>query len=262
MRLPRALFVPFLLSLLPLLAATVRSQQPAGVANDQAPPAPATGGQLALPRGTGNLSPGPEWVVVRGDDIAAESRPQDPAAEPGRTMLRAMLGQLHKDQRTAEHVLLHQPGKTPGTIRVVNAYPDATRATSDELLRAAESVRTAVLPTLESPGVTVSYRGHGDARLFPIGSLVLRFDLAHEATRWHKDIHVVPAGDHVQYFEVYYFGDDDDGALAIEALLRTFDGAKEAQMDPIVRNMLIGGLAGGLLGVIMAKRRQRRRQAA
>lgn len=259
MRLLLASVLPFLLS---VLAPTSRAQQPGAAAADQAPPASATGGKVALPRGTGNLSPGPEWVIVRGEDIAAASRPQDPAAEPGRTVLRAMLGQLHKDERTAEHVVLHQPGKTPGTIRVVNAYPHATRATSDEVLRAAEKVRAAVLPTLEGPGVTVSYRGHADARLFPIGSLVLRFDLAHEATRWHIDFHVVPAGDHVQYFEVLYFGDDDDGAATIEALLRTFDGAREPQMDPIVRNMLIGGLAGGLLGVIMAKRRQRRRQTA
>ena len=69
----------------------------------------------------------------------------------------------------------------------------------------------------------------------------------------------MPAGARLQYFEATYANADADAPAAIDALLTTFDGAEETA-DTTLRNMLVGGLAGGIAGIATAVLRRRRQQ--
>ena len=216
---------------------------------------------VALPHGTGNVTPPSGWTTLGPNELAATSRPGDPSAEPARSMLLGLVGELQRQARTAEHVVLYAPGAVPGTLRSVNCYSDAARATRADLLDpdTIARVRDAYQQELQKSGAKVAFLGHDDPQLFPSGSLRLRFELDQEGLRTLLQHHTVPAGDRVQYFETACDGRDADAPLAIDALLRTFDGAKEAPMGPL-SNMLLGGMCGGLAGVLMAVWRKRRLQ--
>jgi hypothetical protein len=223
---------------------------------------PLTAQRIALPHATGGLRPSAEWTVLQRAELDAEQRPSDPADEPARSLLSAAVGDLRTRQRTAEHVLLHSRGGATGELRLVNAYSADGGAAAAEVLAepAVAKVRAAFEPTLAAPGITVSYLGHGNADLFVIPSLVLRFQLDGSGRTWQVHHHVVPAGKRIQYFETLHFTNDASGQAAIDALLRSFDGAREGGSDPILRNMLLGGAAGALAGVMAAMLRRRRQQ--
>ncbi len=222
--------------------------------------------RVALPNATGTVMPSSGWTVLRAPELAAAQRASDPTAEPGRTTLLAAIEQVQKNERTGDHVLFHAPGAVPGSLRLVNAYSAPGRATSKDLVSpaSAEAIRKVLEPTLTAPDVTVTWLGHADAQLFPIGSLVLRFQLACADRRWELHHHVVPAGTRLQYLETMHFVDDADGPAAIDALLRTFDGAREATGNPILVNMMIGGIAGAVAGIAagLLRRRWRLRRTA
>lgn len=217
--------------------------------------------RLELPHGTGGIVPTATWNALHGEALAATSRPDDPAAEPGRSQLLARLGELQIRQRTAEHVVLHSPGATTGGLRLVECYSDAVMARTAELLQPAtvERIRDGFVTEYGKGGVPLAFVGHDDPKLFPTGSLRLRFELGTGEQRRMLQHHTVPAGERVQYFEASYAADDAEAAAAIDALLRTFDGARE-QPGGLLSNMLLGGLAGGAAGCLMAVWRRRRLQ--
>ncbi len=55
---------------------------------------------------------------------------------------------------------------------------------------------------------------------------------------------MVPAGSSLQFFEVLHFVDDPEAANAIEAVLRTFDGARDSQRRDWVQTVLMGSVVG------------------
>ncbi|HEX5053122.1 MAG TPA: hypothetical protein VFZ65_15210 [Planctomycetota bacterium] len=233
--------------LLPLLTASLLAQAP-----------------VPLPGGTGTLTPAPAWTVLHTAELAASGRDTDPTAEPGATLLRTAITEVQAQQRTEQHVFFHAPGAVPGSLRLVDAFSSAGGAGTDDLVTAAraDTIRKVLEPTLAAPGAKVTYLGHADADLYHVPSLVLRFEVARGDVRWQLQHHVVPAGERVQYFETWHLAGDTDAPAAIAALLATFDGAREQPGDPILRNMLIGGGAGALAGVLTALWRRRRLQRA
>ena len=94
------------------------------------------GQHVPLPGGTGKLTPPGGWTVLAANELAAPSRASDPTAEPARTMLQAMIGELQRQQRTAEHVVLHQAGAG-----------DSLRSSTPGRRRAARPVRRCNTPT-------------------------------------------------------------------------------------------------------------------
>jgi hypothetical protein len=216
---------------------------------------------VTLPHGTGTLTPPPGWTTLATAELAAATRPSDPSAEPARTQLLGLIGELQRHGRTAEHVVLYTMGAVPGALRSVDAYSDGVPATRADLLDPATiaRVRDAYQAELRKSGATVTFLGHDDPQLFPSGSLRLRFELDQQGLRTLVQHHTVPAGERVQYFETACDGRDADAPGALDAVLRTFDGAREAPAG-MLTNMLLGGMCGGLAGVLMAVWRKRRLQ--
>ncbi|MCU0865579.1 MAG: hypothetical protein MUC36_17475 [Planctomycetes bacterium] len=219
--------------------------------------------QVQLPGATGKLVPAAGWTVLQANELAAPSRASDPAAEPARTMLLAMVGELQQQKRTAEHVLLHQLG-AGDALRCINAWSVPGSATAKALLQAdaVAQVREAMLTSLAAAGAKVAFAGHDDPKLFGNGSLRLRFSLQQGERHWLLQHHVVPAGDRVQYFETVALPGDAGAADAFAAVLRTFDGAVDGTPPSTLTNMVLGGVCGGLAGIATAMWRRRRLQRA
>lgn len=219
--------------------------------------------QIALPNGTGHLTPASSWVVLDADAIAAASRPNDPQAEPAKDLFLATIAALRQPERKGQHVLLHAAGDTPGSLRMVNAYAAKAAASSADLLAPATAakMRDTLLESLRDGGNEVRFDGEDHPQLFAIGSLRLRFTLTNGDASRQLHYHAVPAGSHVQYFEAMLQPDDAGGEAAVAALLRTFDGAREGSS---LAGMVIGGITGALLGGLMAiwSRNRRQRMAA
>lgn len=218
--------------------------------------------RIALPHGTGSLGALPGWTAVAGGGPPAT--PAAPAlAEPARALLDGVFATLRERQREAEHVLVHAPGSRPGELRLVNCYssPDPTRSQDLQDAAFVDRLRAALEQNLTSPGVTVKCLGSRQPGLFPVGSLALEFAVVADGLELRVEHHVVPAGDRTQNFETTWFPNDVDARGEIEAVLRTFDGAREGAPDHTLRNMLLGGAIGGILGVITARRRRRRQLA-
>lgn len=215
--------------------------------------------QVALPHGTGHLTPGPGWIVLDAEALAAQSRPDDPRDEPAKALFLATLAALQQPERKGQHVLLHAPGDAPGSLRMVNAYGSPGAATSADLQNEAtvNGMRDTMLATLRTDGNEVRFDGADHPGVFPIGSVRLRFTLTNGSASRQLHYHVVPAGSLVQYFEAMLQPDDAGGEAAVTALLRTFDGAREGSSLP---GMLIGGLAGAMAGVLAGLWRRNRLQ--
>lgn len=215
--------------------------------------------QIALPAGTGHLTPGPGWTTLDAEALAAPSRPSDPSDEPAKALFQATLAALQQPERKGLHVLLHARGDTPGSLRLVNAYCARGAATSADLQSQAkrDEMRDTLLATLRTDGNEVRFDGADQPELFPVGSLRLRFTLTQGSAAHQLHYHVVPAGSFTQYFEAMLQPDDAGGEAAVAALLRTFDGAREGSSLP---GMLIGGLAGALAGVLAGLWRRNRLQ--
>jgi hypothetical protein len=219
--------------------------------------------QVSLPGRTGKLTPPGGWTVLSANELAAPSRAGDPAAEPARTMLTAMIGELQQRQRTAEHVVLHQLG-TGDALRSINAWSIPGSATSSALQQAdaVTQVREALTTAMAAGGAKVEFVGHDDPKLFGNGSLRLRFALQQGDRRWLLQHHVVPAGDRLQYFETVAMPGDGGADDAFAAVLRTFDGARDGTAPSTLTNMVLGGVCGGLAGIAAAMWRRRRLQRA
>lgn len=222
--------------------------------------APLAAQQVQLPDATGNLAPPAGWVVLRDAEFAANERASDPAADPGRTLLRDLLTTLASSGQAAHHVVLHAPGDAAGSVRIVDAYSDATEATATHLQRAETmaTMRDALLAALRADKLEVQYDGGEATSLCGVGGVRLRFSLQKDGRRWLLHHHAMPAHARVQYFEALLLPEDTGGPAAIDALLRTFDGAIDA--PPTTTGLLIGGVAGAIAGMLAGLWRKKRLQ--
>lgn len=214
--------------------------------------------QVALPHATGTLTPPAGWVALRGAELTASERASDPAAEPGRTLLRELLATMTKAAAPDDHVVLHGPGDGAGHVRIVDAYSDASAATAAHLQRpeTIAAMRDALLASLREEKVEATYEGGEPTSLCGVGGVRLRFSLQRDGKRWLLHHHAMPARSRVQYFEALLLPDDAGGAAAVDGVLRTFDGAFDA--PPTTLALLLVGVVGGALGVLMGLWRRRR----
>lgn len=224
---------------------------------------PAAAQQKApLPAGTGAVAVPAGWTLVRGDALKAAARPDDPPEGPGRALLHRTLAEVAAPD-AGEHLVLHAPGAAPGTLRLVDAYAAPGSATS-AALQAADRV-TAIRSTLEAEFAKAKTPATFVAADHPqygaLSGLALRFSVQAPEGPLQFTHHLVPAGEHVQYFDTLAPADDAAAPAAFASLLGSFDGARESD-DHTLQNMLFGGFAGALLGIVMAKRRARRAAAA
>jgi hypothetical protein len=220
--------------------------------------------QVALPGGTGSLRPGPEWTVLQSSELTATERSTDPAAEPARGFLRAIIDELRRGDRAATHMLLHALGPG-GELRVMNLWSAPGSASGAQLLAAStvDGMQKTLQPGLEAAGTTVTYDGHADPLLFTNGSVRLRFRCQRGELGWQVDHHLVPAGENLQYCEALTFPGDVSAVPAVEAVLRTFDGARDGKSGTsMLLPLALGGILGGLCGVMAGRWRQRRLAAA
>ena len=217
-----------------------------------------------LPHATGHLTVPATWSVLTAADLAAEARPTDPKGEPGLTVLLGTIAELRTGKRENDNLLLHQPGTAPGQLRIVDAYSDAAAVRSVELQSrdAVERMSRTFQEHIAVPGANVVFHGQSTPPLFGVGcvALLYRVDLPQGSV--HRQLYAVPAGERLQYFETSYSAEDLDAPLAIAALLQTFDGAAEPPNDDVLRNMILGGLAGAVAGIGVAVLRRRRLQQA
>lgn len=220
--------------------------------------------QLPLPHATGNLTPPAGWTVLRDAQLTANERTGDPTAEPGRTLLRDLLVTLAKEGHSADHVVLHAPGDSEGSARIVDAYSALTAATAGHMQRpeAMETMRDVLVAALRKDQLDVQYDGGEATSLCGVGGVRLRFRVQKGERRWLLHHHAMPAQGRVQYFDALLLPEDTGGAGAIDALLRTFDGAVDAPPSTVA--LLLLGLAGGGLGMLAAALRNwlRQRRAA
>lgn len=221
--------------------------------------APIAAQRVVLPNATGGVTAPSTWTVLRTADLEKQERASDPAVEPARRELLATIAALRADDRLAQHCLFHQPGAADGQLRLVNAYSQDANVTSAELLEPARMRELAdnFMASAAAPGSTLERRGEQETDAFDIGGVVLQFDAAAGGATRRLDVYVVPAGKHLQYFECSYASDDDGGGEATRALVATFDGATEADVDPTLTNMLLFGVLGAISGIGAALLRQR-----
>jgi hypothetical protein len=210
--------------------------------------------RLPLPNGTGSLQKLPGWTTAAVPDATVE---------PARTMLAAVQDKLRSSQSPDDHTLAHAVGSKSGELRLVHCFSTPGPLTREALLAPAfaEQLRAEVERNLAGPGTTVRFVGGRQPTLFGINSLAVAFEVERGGHALHVEHHLVPAGQRVQNFEAAWCATDVDGRGEIEALLRTFDGAREGREDRTLQTMLLGGLCGGILGVVTARWRQRRRAA-
>lgn len=234
------------------------AQEP--TAPDAAPPAP-TGTQLWLPHSTGRVTIDDSWTVLRPADIQAATRPSDPSAEPARAILLATLEDLRKHGQPAEH-LIFQRTVAPGQLTLVNCYAGETAVKTADLLDedAVEQMRSKLLDDFgKEPGNEARMVDNARSELWTTGGLVMRFERTTNGVAWRHDVYLVPADKFLQYFEVTSTIDEPSSQPIVEAVLRSFDGAKEGAT---LQNMILGGIAGAALGIFAARWLGRRRRAA
>lgn len=222
----------------------------------QEPPA-----AVALAEHVGNLHPGPEWTVLRGEAIAAASRPTDPQEEPARSLLVSICNTLAARQRTDRHVLLHQLGMRPNQVRILNAYSEPVAIKAADLL-SPESVakfRADFEKGLASPESRLEFVGERTPELFAeTKCLSLSFRTSANGETFCLDYYFVPSGPRLLYFEVVSLPGDAEARTAAEAVLRTFDGATDpGEASSLLKSMTIGGLTGAIAGIVAALLRRR-----
>ena len=227
---------------------------------------PASAAAVALPHGAGNLLPSPSWTVLRAADLSLPSRPTDPTEDPARNVLVSTCTTLAARQRADEHVLLHQPGLRPTQLRLINAHSIEKRMTCRELL-APEGIATFRADFergLASPDNTIEYVEERVVDLFAdVKCLSLTFKTTSGGDSWMLTYYFVPSGERLTYFETVHFPADLEARQEIEAVLRTFDGARDpGAAKNLLVNMTLAGITGGIAGALAGLLRRRRRMQA
>ena len=159
-------------------------------------------------------------------------------------------------------MLLHQPGARAGTMRLVQAYSAPVEATSAELLEPAaiERVREVLEPALAENGAQVSYEGYAPCHLWSTPAARLTFTVRDDERELQHDHYLVPAGEHLQYFDCTFPREDQGARQACERVLATFDGAAEPAASGA--NLWIAGAAGAIAGILTALARRKRQARA
>tara|TARA_R110002072_G_scaffold4174_9_gene29645 strand:- start:32680 stop:33393 length:714 start_codon:yes stop_codon:yes gene_type:complete len=215
---------------------------------------------VTLPNGTGQIVPPAGWTVLQQAELEMQERATDPTAPNSRAVVLTAVEELRKNQRTARNVLLHRQGPGDDALQLINCYSADVSASSEELLgkEAVEQIRDAIIEQMSTDQLKVQCTGYETSQLWAVPSLVMHFKHDDASSPWQMDMQIVPAGDHLQYFECQFTVTDTTARQNIQDVLATFDGAKEP--DSRVSNLLIGGLAGAAAGIITALFRRKRQQ--
>lgn len=220
--------------------------------------------QIDLPGGTGRLTPAAEWTVLRAPDFALAERPSDPKDEFARAMLITIIDEARQRKLEQAYVVLHAAGPA-GELRLVSAQRAEFRTRRDDLSdqRYVDGLRDGIVSRYEAGGVKVKFVGHVDPQLWTAGSLRVRFDMQTEAFRWYMDMHQVPAGNSTLLFQTVHLPADAGAEAAIDALLRTFDGAKIVSLAYLLGRLTGMVLVAGVIGlfIVWTLRRSRSERA-
>ena len=148
--------------------------------------------------------------------------------------------------------------ETDLTMLIPNSYASETAVKTADLLdeRAVEQMRTKLLADFGEGARVVD---NARTELFATGGLLMRYERTRGAITWRHDFYLVPAEKHLQYFEVVSTADEPNAQPIVEAVLRSFDGAKEGDT---LQGMILGGVAGAIGGALVATWLGRRRRAA
>jgi len=218
--------------------------------------------RVVLPGATGGVQPTAEWTVLRKAELDAAERPSDPQAEPARSLLLTTIADLKQNGLTEQHILIHQPGSEAGMLRLVHAYSADGGATSDELLAdsAVQGMRDVLEPELAKGDKKVTFVGkQADERFQPAGAL-LQFTSEGDGQQQRHEHVIVPAGERLQYFDCTSDARDEAAQAQFDALLQTFDGARNR--GPKNSGLWIAGVAGALAGILTALVRRKRQARA
>ena len=216
--------------------------------------------RVVLPDGTGAVSPTNAWTTLRTADLQKAERPGDPTAQSARKRLMATIAELRGAQRLAQHALFHSPGPNDG-LRIVNAYSADTNVTAANLTTA-DNIRTMLRTLADQLGEghatrSVEAIAGEPTELFAVPGVRMAYRVQDDGVTTLLDVYAVPAGSRLQYFESSYDQRDTGARAAAEQLLGTFDGATEADFDPTLGGMILGGLLGAACGIVAALLRRR-----
>ena len=213
---------------------------------------------VTFPSSSGQIQPGSDWTILQAAELDATDRPTDPTGATSAALLKDLVTELQSTERTGDHVILHQTRTNDDSLRLINSYLAPVRASSSELLSkvSVEQLSDALVSALSTPEVTVTCTGVETSQLWSVPSLRLYFQHDHADSPWRMEIYVVPEKNQLRYFECQYSADDLTATQSIEEVLRTFDGA--AEPTNTTGNMVIGGIAGAVAGVLTALFRRRR----
>jgi hypothetical protein len=214
--------------------------------------------EIALPFASGKITVAAGWTVLGAKELAEEARDSDPVAGTAKVQLLGLVADLRAKNRTDQHLILHRSGLNPEQLQMINCYSTDEVPSSEELVaeEAASKMSQVLATEIGGQDLAITCTGHEVSEMFAIKSLLMHFAMAEPASAWRMDVLVVPSGDRLQYFESQYLADDAQAIANIDAVLRTYDGAKEP--DTRVSNLLIGGLAGAVAGILTALFRRRR----
>ncbi|MFT4514384.1 MAG: hypothetical protein ACI89X_001623 [Planctomycetota bacterium] len=220
---------------------------------------------VALPNGTGQIAPSTDWTVLQQAELEQDERATDPTAERSRASVLALIQELRTEERTAKNVVLHRQGPNNDALQLINCYSDDVVESSSTLLGkdAVERTRDALIDKLSTGGRKVVCSGFETSQLWGVPSLLLHFEHETTSSPWRLDTYIVPAGDHLQYFECEFTAGDSTAQKNSEDVLATFSGAKEPEST--VSNLMVAGLAGAVAGILTAlyrRKRQHQRMSA
>lgn len=219
---------------------------------------PATSQQVELPFGTGNLSVPAGWAVLGSQELGAETRESDPSDGVSSQQLLGLIEDLRANKRADQHVVLHRSSGSEDRLQMINCYSSDNSPTSAELTdeAAADKMCSALAKAIGGPDLLIDCTGHEVCDLFAIKGLRMHFAIKDSDSKWRMDVLAIPSGDRLQYFESQYLADDGQALGDIEAVLKSYDGAREPGSR--VSNLLIVGLAGAVCGTLTAVLRRRR----
>jgi len=219
---------------------------------------------VAVPHEVGKLVPASDWVVLRAPELQMASRATDPSEDPARELLLSYCKQLTDRALAQDRVVLHHAGANPTQLRLISAHAIERRVSATELIEPTTiaTFRSEFETALASSHSTIEFVEERVLDLFTdVACLSLTLRTSNGSDSWLRTCYFVPSGQRLTYFETAHAPADVEARAAIEAVLRTFNGA----VDPdaagrLLRTMTIGGITGGIGGVLAALLRRKRRQ--
>lgn len=215
-------------------------------------------GQVELPHATGTLTVPEGWTVLGAEELAKETRETDPKGGIASMQLTGLVDSLKADNRQDEHVILHRFGEQPDMLQMINCYSADDMAISEELVADdnAKKMSEALAKAIGGGDIDIACTGYEVSEMFAIKSLLMHFALAGNDSQWRMDVYAVPSGERLQYFEAQYLENDSTALAGIETIIASYTGASEGESR--ISNLMIGGLAGAVAGILTAVMRRRR----